>query len=94
MKFEIVSMPYIGLPPFLRGGYWYELADIKVSMPYIGLPPFLPKISFLKDRQAFIVSMPYIGLPPFPPCTRLWLLFLQLCCDIALCRASPISTDN
>ncbi len=94
MKFEIVSMPYIGLPPFLRGGYWYELADIKVSMPYIGLPPFLPKISFLKDRQAFIVSMPYIGLPPFLLCTRMLLQVLQVRCVNALYRASPISTDN
>ena len=39
----VVSMPYIGLIPFLPDGTpVYSQVLLVVSMPYIGLIPFLP----------------------------------------------------
>ena len=62
-----VSMPYIGLLPFLRCHLLLLDLPVIVSMPYIGLLPFLQRTRFTPNMY-LCVSMPYIGLLPFLPC--------------------------
>ncbi len=86
-----VSMPYIGLLPFLQRTRFTPNMYLCVSMPYIGLLPFLRRHLKLVTVVNRSVSMPYIGLLPFlhdepedePTATA---------CVNALHRASPIST--
>ena len=61
-----VSMPFIGLSPFLLL-LWkdYLMFYQLVSMPFIGLSPFLLSMILTLWRCYASVSMPFIGLPPF-----------------------------
>ena len=61
---SLVSMPYIGLIPFLLYSKKSLLLSLTVSMPYIGLIPFLLEGKG-KSTWTSPVSMPYIGLIPF-----------------------------
>jgi len=45
---SIVSMPFIGLTPFLRYIFMEESRQYTVSMPFIGLTPFLLCLSKLR----------------------------------------------
>ena len=66
----IVSMPFIGLTPFLRLRTRRRGARSWVSMPFIGLTPFLRYHDRTVD-DIFNVSMPFIGLTPFLPIPRM-----------------------
>ncbi len=58
-NYGVVSMPYIGLPPFLHFEKFFENWELKtVSMPYIG------RGNMKMSTAGRDVSMPYIGLPP------------------------------
>ncbi len=64
-NYGVVSMPYIGLPPFLPlQCTCEEEIHAFVSMPYIGLPPFL---HFWGDGKSieYLCQCPISGFPHF-----------------------------
>ena len=59
-----VSMPYIGLPPFLLSTQKMAGGILSCQCPISGFPHFYCFFSWSKNSW-ICVSMPYIGLPPF-----------------------------
>ena len=60
----IVSMPFIGLLPFLRVDKMILYKNVDESMPFIGLLPFL-LLQIQPNDSKGDESMPFIGLLPF-----------------------------
>ena len=63
MENSSVSMPYIGLPPFLQDKITIKFQKVKVSMPYIGLPPFLQAADDIHDASEGSVNALYRASP-------------------------------
>ena len=49
-RLRIVSMPFIGLTPFLPYIPDFVIETVNVSMPFIGLTPFLQRCHFYENR--------------------------------------------
>ena len=64
-KAYYVSMPLLGLIPFLQGNEENIKESYVVSMPLLGLIPFLRQKEKIMKKIKKIVSMPLLGLIPF-----------------------------
>ena len=92
-NYGVVSMPYIGLPPFLQKPEETEKPEETVSMPYIGLPPFLHEKKEYRTFHEHLCQCPISGFPHFyPPHPETKEVYVY--CVNALYRASPISTNK
>ena len=91
-NYGVVSMPYIGLPPFLHFEKFFENWELKdcVNALYRASPISTAHMK-ISQQQAEMCQCPISGFPHFYPFDPIDCFFREGCVN-ALYRASPIST--